>query len=240
MSNKSETKGQGWFSNLLNFLPWLNKGDTNQSLMASKEPVIDRQSRQNDRNLTSSVIGIVGLLTYLGNVDLSNFSLEFLFKFGALGSDLTTNIKVISEIISTSWSSITAVVAVLLIIALVLFCAFTQFRNACINHKAQSIEASHFNQTLAQAQKEAEQAKAEAAKYKERAELAEADAAKIRKELEEVKSAESKIFLEQTKAEIELARARAKESIAVKFAYDAISNSINHNSGAQPQHFKEE
>ena len=82
MSNKSETKGQGWFSKLLNFLPWFNKGDTNQSLMASKEPVIDRQSRQNDRNLTSSVIGIVGLLTYLGNVDLSNFSLEFLFKFG--------------------------------------------------------------------------------------------------------------------------------------------------------------
>lgn len=160
-------------------------------------------------------------------------------KFGALGSDLTTNIKVISEIISTSWSSITAVVAVLLIIALVLFCAFTQFRNTCINHKAQSIEASHFNQTLAQSQKEAEQAKAEAAKYKERAELAEAETSQIRKELEEVKSAESKVSLERTKAEIELARAQAKESLAVKFAYDAISNSINHNSGTQ-QHFKEE
>ena len=102
MSNKSETKGQGWFSKLLNFLPWFNKGDTNQSLMASKEPVIDRQSRQNDRNLTSSVIGIVGLLTYLGNVDLSNFSLEFLFKFSTLGSDFNSNVQIISEIISTS------------------------------------------------------------------------------------------------------------------------------------------
>lgn len=233
MSNKSETKGQGWFSKLLNFLPWFNKGDTNQSLMASKEPVIDRQSRQNDRNLTSSVIGIVGLLTYLGNVDLSNFSLEFLFKFSTLGSDFNSNVQIISEIISTSWSSITATAAFTLIVILAFFIAFTNFRNAYLNHKAQSIESSHFNNALAQAQKEAEQAKAEAAKYKERAELAEAETSQIRKELEEVKSAESKIFLEQTKAEIELARAQAKESLAVKFAYEAISNSINQNNGTQ-------
>ncbi len=84
MSNDDpKTEKPGLISRLLGAL----FGHNVQGLKESKEPSLDRQIRQNDRNLIGVIIGVVGLFAYLGNADLSNFSLEFLINFNFCGPD---------------------------------------------------------------------------------------------------------------------------------------------------------
>lgn len=239
MSNDdSKTEKPGLISRLLGWL----FGHNTQGLKESSEPSLDRQIRQNDRNLTGVVVGIVGLFAYLGNADLSNFSLEFLINFNLCGSDFNSTIKSLSELIRTSWSSITALVALLFACGLFVVAVIILIRGACLNHQAKRVEASHDNaktikahQEVEQAQQKVEQAQLEAAQYREIAEteldklrerlaLVEADIVQVRKELENVQSEASKASVERTKAETELVKVQA---CGVKLVYEALANTLN-------------
>ena len=133
MSNDDpKTEKPGLISRLLGAL----FGHNVQGLKESKEPSLDRQIRQNDRNLTGAVVGIVGLFAYLGNADLSNFSLEFLINFNFWGPDFNTTVESYSQLIRTSWSSITALVALLFACGLVFIAIIAFIRGGCLNYQA--------------------------------------------------------------------------------------------------------
>ena len=177
MSNDDpKTEKPGLISRLWGWL----FGHNTQGLKESSEPSLDRLIRQNDRNLTAIAIAIAGLLTYLGNADLSNFSLEFLINFNLCGPDFNTTIKSYSDLIRTSWSSITVLVAILFASVLFVIAVIIFIRGECLNHQAKRVEASHDNDKTIKAHQEVEQAQAEAAQYRERAESAESEVDKLR------------------------------------------------------------
>ena len=203
MSNDDpKTEKPGLISRLLGWL----FGHNTQGLKESSEPSLDRQIRQNDRNLTGAVVGIVGLFAYLGNADLSNFSLEFLINFNFWGPDFNTTVESYSQLIRTSWSSITALVALLFACGLVFIAIIAFIRGGCLNYQAKKVEASHDNAKTEQAQQEVEQAQAEAAKYRERAESAESEVDKLRERLTLVEAEAAKNLDRAIKAEAESAQ----------------------------------
>ena len=181
-------------------------GHNTQGLKESSEPSLDRLIRQNDRNLTAIAIAIAGLLTYLGNADLSNFSLEFLINFNLCGPDFNTTIKSYSDLIRTSWSSITVLVAILFASVLFVIAVIIFIRGECLNHQAKRVEASHDNDKTIKAHQEVEQAQAEAAQYRERAESAESEVDKLRGRLTLVEAEAAQNLDRAIKAEAESAQ----------------------------------
>ena len=203
MSNDDpKTEQPGLISRLLGWL----FGHNTQGLKESSEPSLDRQIRQNDRYLTGTAVGAVGLFAYLGNVDLSNFSLEFLINFNLYGPDFNSTIQSYSELIRTSWSSITAAVSLLFACAFVVILVVFFIRGECLNHQAKRVEASHDNAKTEQAQHEVEQAQAEAAHYRERAESAESEVDKLRERLTLVEAEAAQNLNRAIKAETESAQ----------------------------------
>lgn len=182
MSNndpKTETKNLGLLSRLLGLLG-LNHGDTSKGLKASKEPDIDRSIRYNERNQKVSGGAIAALFTYLASRDLSNFNIEFLVDFNFWGSDFRSTLQFYSQLISTSWDSITALVAGIVTVALLLFFVSTLIRGECLKSKARLIETTSSNNEVTQIRQEYEQTKAEAVQVRERAEKAESELAQLR------------------------------------------------------------
>lgn len=203
MSNDDpKTEKPGLISRLWGWL----FGHNTQGLKESSEPSLDRLIRQNDRNLTAIAIAIAGLLTYLGNADLSNFSLEFLINFNLCGPDFNTTIKSYSDLIRTSWSSITVLVAILFASVLFVIAVIIFIRGECLNHQAKRVEASHDNDKTIKAHQEVEQAQAEAAQYRERAESAESEVDKLRGRLTLVEAEAAQNLDRAIKAEAESAQ----------------------------------
>ena len=203
MSNDDpKTEKPGLISRLLGWL----FGHNVQGLKESKEPSLDRQIRQNDRYLAGSAVCVVGLFTYLGNADLSNFSLEFLINFNFYGPDFNTTIKSYSDLIRTSWNSITVLVVLLLIFILIFVGAIAFIRGECLNYQAKKVELSHDNDKTAQARQEMEQAQAEADQYRERAESAESEVDKLRERLTLVEAEAAQNLNRAIKAEAEAAQ----------------------------------
>lgn len=203
MSNDDpKTEKPGLISRLLGAL----FGHNVQGLKESKEPSLDRQIRQNDRNLIGVIIGVVGLFAYLGNADLSNFSLEFLINFNFCGPDFNSTIQTYSDLIRNSWSSITALVSFLMICILGFIVIIFFIRGECLNYQAKRIESSHDNVKTEQAQQEVEQAKAEAARYREKAESAESEVDKLRGRLTLVEAEAAQNLDRAIKAEAESAQ----------------------------------
>ena len=203
MSNDDpKTEKPGLISRLWGWL----FGHNTQGLKESSEPSLNRLIRQNDRNLTAIAIAIAGLLTYLGNADLSNFSLEFLINFNLCGPDFNTTIKSYSDLIRTSWSSITVLVAILFASVLFVIAVIIFIRGECLNHQAKRVEASHDNDKTIKAHQEVEQAQAEAAQYRERAESAESEVDKLRGRLTLVEAEAAQNLDRAIKAEAESAQ----------------------------------
>ena len=179
MSNndpKTETKNLGLLSRLLG----LNHDDTSKGLKASKEPDIDRSIRYNERNQKVSGGAIAALFTYLASRDLFNFNIEFLVDFNFWGSDFRSTLQFYSQLISTSWDSITALVAGIVTVALLLFFVSTLIRGEYLKSKARLIETTSSNNEVTQIRQEYEQTKAEAVQVRERAEKAESELAQLR------------------------------------------------------------
>lgn len=203
MSNDDpKTEKPGLISRLLGAI----FGHNVQGLKESKEPSIDRLTRQNDRYLTGTAAGAVGLFAYLGNADLSNFSLEFLINFNLCGPDFNSTIQSYSELIRTSWSSITVLAALLSVFVLIFACIIIFIRGECLNYQAKRIELSHDNDKTAQARQEIEQAQIEAAHYRERAESAESEVDKLRERLTLVEAEAAQNLNRAIKAETESAQ----------------------------------
>lgn len=203
MSNDDpKTEKPGLISRLWGWL----FGHNTQGLKESNEPSLDRQIRQNDRYLMGLAVSVAGLFAYLGNADLSNFSLEFLINFNLCGPDFNTTIKSYSELIRTSWSSITVLVAFWLICLLIFASAIIFIRGECLNHQAKRVEASHDNAKTIKAHQEVEQAQAEAAQYRERAESAESEVDKLRERLTLVEAEAAQNLNRAIKAETEFAQ----------------------------------
>lgn len=183
---ETEIKKPGLLRRLLGGLFGFDNGSNIQSLKASKEPDIDRSIRYNDRNQRVSGGSIVALSAYLAYRDFSNFNIEFLADFNFGGPDFKSILQSYSQLISSSWDSITALVAIFFLFILIAFFVSTFVRGECLKRKARSIEINSVNDEVSKTRKYAEQVKAESAQYREIAKIAESDLVQLKVEVENI------------------------------------------------------